>query len=82
MIEQGYLCDYTIRVPVFSDDPSNKNICEYLIKNYRNIIVYCNTQKEGKAINDLLNSIQKGSSEYIDCKTAKNERNKIIKKYS
>jgi superfamily II DNA or RNA helicase len=81
MIEQGYLCDYTINIPIFEDDPTNKNICEYLIKNYKNIIIYCDSQKEGKKVNKLLNSIQKGCSEYIDCKTSKKKRNDIIKSY-
>ena len=81
MIEQGYLCDYTINMPIFEDDPTNKNICDYLIKNYKNIIIYCNSKKEGKKITKLLNSIQKGCSEYIDCNTSKKKRNDIIKSY-
>ena len=81
MIEQGYLCDYTINIPIFDDDPTNKNICEYLIKNYKNIIIYCDSQKEGKKVNKLLNFIQKGCSEYIDCNTSKKKRNDIIKSY-
>ena len=81
MIDNKYLCDYTIHIPIFSDDPSNKNICEYLLKNYRNIIIYCNSQKEGKKINDLLNTLQKGCSEYIDCKTSQKDRYDIIKSY-
>jgi superfamily II DNA or RNA helicase len=81
MINEGYLCDYTINIPIFEDDPTNKNICDYLIKNYKNIIIYCNSQKEGKKITKLLNSIQKGCSEYIDCNTSKKKRNDIIKSY-
>jgi superfamily II DNA/RNA helicase len=81
MIEQEYLCDYTINIPIFDDDPTNKNICEYLIKNYKNIIIYCDSQKEGKKVNKLINSIQKGCSEYIDCNTSKKKRNDIIKSY-
>jgi predicted helicase len=81
MINNKYLCDYTITVPIFSDDPSNKNICEYLIKNYRNVIIYCNSQIEGEQINNLMNSIQKKCSAYIDCNTNKTDRDKIIKKY-
>jgi len=81
MIEKKHLCDYMIKIPIFSDDPSNKNICEYLIHNYRNIIVYCNSQKEGIAINILLNTLQKGCSMYIDCHTKKKDRNDIINKY-
>ena len=81
MIEKGYLCDYTINIPIFSEDPTNKSVCEYLIKNYNNIIIYCNSQIEGNKINKLMNSIQKGSSQYIDCKTSKKQRDIIIKKY-
>ena len=81
MIEENYLCDYNIHIPIFSDDPSNKNICEHLIKCYRNIIIYCNSQKEGKIINKLMNELQKGCSEYIDCYTSKTKRNNIINKY-
>ncbi len=81
MIDNKYLCDYTIHVPIFSDDISNKNICKHLLKNYRNIIIYCNSQKEGKKINELLNLLQNKSSEYIDCNTSKTKRDKIIKNY-
>ena len=62
MIELKYLCDYQIHVPIFNDDPTNKNICEHLLKNYRNIIIYCNSQKEGKLINKLMNKLQLNSS--------------------
>jgi superfamily II DNA or RNA helicase len=81
MINLKYLCDYTITIPIFSDDPTNRNICEYLVMNYMHIIIYCNTQKEGILINKLLNEIQNNSSEYIDCKTNKKKRKEIIKKY-
>ena len=81
MIDLKYLCDYQIHVPIFNDDPTNKNICDYLLKNYRNIIIYCNSQKEGKLINKLMNKLQLNSSEYIDCNTSKKKRNIIIEKY-
>jgi superfamily II DNA or RNA helicase len=81
MIDKKYLCDYTINIPIFSDDPTNKNICKYLIDKYRNVIIYCNSQKEGMKINKLMNSILKNSSEYIDCNTLKSKRNKILDKY-
>jgi hypothetical protein len=58
MIEQKYLCDYTINVPIFNEDKTNTNICKYLLKNHSSIIVYCNTQKEGGEINNLLNKLQ------------------------
>ena len=81
MIEQGYLCDYRLVVPIFSDDPTNRNICKYLIQNYRNIIIYCNSKKEGEEINNMMNSILNKCSKYIDCDTSKTERNKILKDY-
>jgi superfamily II DNA or RNA helicase len=81
MINLGHLCDYTIHIPIFSEDPNNMKICEHLLKNYRNIIIYCNSQKEGKEINKIINTIQNNSSEYIDCKTPKKKRNNIVEKY-
>ena len=81
MISAGYLCDYNINIPIFNEDPTNKSVCKYLIKNYNNIIIYCNSQIEGNNINKLINSIQKGCSQYIDCKTSKKQRDIIIKKY-
>jgi len=81
MIDLKYLSDYQIHIPIFSDDPTNKNICEHLLKNYRNIIIYCNSQKEGKLINRLMNGLRLNSSEYIDCNTSKKKRDMIIDKY-
>ena len=81
MIEKGYLCDYTINIPIFNEDPTNLSVCKYLIKNYRNIIIYSNSHKDGKSINKLMNSIQKGCSEYIDCHTSRKKRNDILSNY-
>ena len=81
MINLKYLCDYTIQVPIFSNDPTNKNICDHIIKEYKNIIIFCNSQTEGKLINKTMNESQPNSSEYIDCMTPKKERNIIIDKY-
>ena len=81
MIELKYLCDYQIHVPIFNDDPTNKNICSHILKNYRNIIIYCNSQKEGKQLNKLMNELQLNSAEYIDCNTSKKKRDIIIEKY-
>ena len=81
MIDLGYLSDYQIHIPIFNDDPTNKNICMHLLQNYRNIIIYCSSQKEGKLINKLMNELQPNSSEYIDCLTSKTSRNDIIDRY-
>jgi len=81
MIELGYISDYQIHIPIFNNDPDDKAICNHLIKNYRNIILYCSSQNEGKRINELMNKLMKGCSEYIDCNTNKKKRNEIIRKY-
>ena len=81
MIDLDYLCDYTIHIPIFEEDITNKNICMHLLKEYKNIIIYCNSQKEGKEINKLMNKLQLKSSEYIDCNTSKKKRDTIIEKY-
>lgn len=81
MIEKRYLCDYNIHVPIFDDDPNNKNICEYIIKNYRNSIIYCNSRSEGQFTNKLMNEIQPGCCEYIDCNTRRHKRDHILSKY-
>ena len=81
MIDNKYLCDYQLHVPIFNDDPTNKNICEHLLKNYRNVIIYCNSKNEGKIINKLMNNLQLKSAEYIDCNTPKRKRNTIIDNY-
>src|SRR5437868_2956601 len=81
MIDQGYLTDYIIHVPLFSNDPTNTHICTYLLNHYRNIIIYCGKQKEGKEINALLNQLQPHSAMYIDCHTSKKDRKDILAKY-
>lgn len=81
MIDNKYLSDYQIIIPVFNKDPNNNHIANYLINNYSNIIIYCKSQAEGLEFNNLLNSIINNSSDYIDCKTSKTNRNIILKQF-
>jgi superfamily II DNA/RNA helicase len=81
MINQGYLCDYDIHIPIFSAGPTDKTVCYHLIQNYKHIIVYCEDRKRGQYINKLLNELQCNCSSYIDCNTTKSERAKIIEQY-
>ena len=81
MIELGYISDYQIHIPIFNNDPDDKAVCKHLIQNYRNIILYCSSQNEGKRINKLMNKLMKGCSDYIDCNTNKKKRKDIIRKY-
>jgi superfamily II DNA or RNA helicase len=81
MITLGYLCDYNINIPIFTEDPTNRNICSYLISNYRNTIIYCHSQTEGIKINKIMNDVMPNCSKYIDCNTKKSDRKNIIKEY-
>ena len=85
MINDGYLCDYNIHIPIFSGNidsiKSDTNVCKHLIQNYRNIIIYCNTKKEGIEINKIMNELLPLCSEYIDCDTTKKNRNIILSKF-
>jgi superfamily II DNA or RNA helicase len=81
MIQNKYICDYSINIPVFSKDPNDYQKCKYLIEKYREMIVFCNTQKEGKRIQKMFNSIQNKSAEYIDSNTSKSIRKKILNEF-
>ena len=81
MIELEYISDYQIHIPIFANDPSDTVVCKHLIQNYRNIIIYCSSQNDGKRINEIMNQIMKSCSEYIDCNTNKKKRKNIIRKY-
>lgn len=81
MIDLNYLCDYTITIPIFNKDSSNKNICKYLIEKYQNIIIYCKTRSEGIIINNLMNTLLSGCCGYIDCFTEKKDRINIIDEF-
>jgi superfamily II DNA or RNA helicase len=82
MIDRGYLTDYTIHVPIFAQNiVSNKNICQYLLNNYQNIIIYCNTQREGNEFCTIMNSLRPKCSEYIDCNTSRRKTADILTRF-
>jgi superfamily II DNA or RNA helicase len=81
MIENKYLCDYTIQLPVFNQT-NEREICKYLVNNYRHYIIYCNSREDGIRVTNYLNEILPNSAEFIDCNTSKNERNIMIQKYN
>ena len=81
MINKNYLCDYILTVPIFSSDPDNNKIADYILNNYKNMIIYCATQKEGIIFNNLLNTKQKNISKYVDCHTSKKDRQQILKDF-
>ena len=78
MIEEGYICDYKVNIPIFNEDPTDLNICQHLIREYQNIIIYCVNQKEGRRVSRMMNRLLPKSTAYIDCNTSKSRRNKLI----
>jgi superfamily II DNA or RNA helicase len=83
MIDDGYLVDYSICIPVFAKpEIDDYSVCQYLIKTTRNTIVYCSDCAKEKQINNTLNSIMNGCSKYIDYTTTKKERKRIISEYT
>jgi superfamily II DNA or RNA helicase len=81
LIDNNILTDYQIKIPIFQDNANDISICQYIIKNYNNMIIYTSSQKEGKIITDILNSISKNSSYYIDCNTPNKQRENILKDF-
>ena len=63
-INKNKLSDYIINIPIFDDDIYN-NLCKYLLKNYRNMFIYCNNKDESMKINNILNKLQNNSSDLI-----------------
>jgi superfamily II DNA or RNA helicase len=78
MIDNNYLSDYQIAIPVFYEDPTDRNIAQYLLNNHFHIIIYCKSQEEGKKFNNLLNELCNNCSQYIDCNTKQKDRKEIL----
>lgn len=82
MINNNYLCDYNIKIPVFIGDTDDAGVCKYIIEqNYTNTIIYCANINESKRITKLLNSIESGFAEHIDCNTSITKRREILNKF-
>mgnify|MGYP000600713807 CR=1 FL=1 len=81
-IDNKYLCDYQIKIPIFNDNATQKDIYTYLINNYSNIIIYTSNQNRGKEITKLMNGILKDCCDFIDCNTTKRKREIILNKFN
>jgi superfamily II DNA or RNA helicase len=79
-VENGYLCDYTLMVPVFREDTSYMSqLAELIILHpeWTHILAYCNSLESAKQFNDLLNDAGILSS-YFDGSYNIEKRNEII----
>ena len=72
-IDAGYLCDYTLDVPVFDVGAGNADLARYLVRSYRSIIVFCATRAEGIAFCSAMNELGP-CARFLDCETGRRER--------
>ena len=57
-IDEGFLSDYQLICPIFNEDPTNKNIAEYIIKKGEaHCIIYTNSIEECERFTGVLNSL-------------------------
>jgi hypothetical protein len=82
LIDKGVLTDYQIKIPIFEDNANDISVCQYIVKNYTNMIIYCSSHEEGKRITDILNKISKKCCYYLDCNTCKGTRRDILKEFN
>jgi hypothetical protein len=78
MIEAGYICDYTIHVPIFTVTATDEAVAKYLVAGYRSIIVYCPTRAAGVAFTAVLNKVQPGCAGYVDAHTSFGDRERVL----
>ena len=77
MISAGYLCDYTLDVPVFAAGAGNADLARHLVRAYRSIIVFCATRADGVSFCAAMNA-HGPCARYIDCDTPRRERCETI----
>ena len=82
MINEGFLCDYNVTIPVFThDDITMEERAHYLIDNHLEIIIFCKSQKDGKKLTEVMNTYMKNCAKYIDCNTSKKDRYSITTQF-
>jgi superfamily II DNA or RNA helicase len=79
-IQNNYLEDYCLNIPVFNEDAEYKTQITELINihyEWTHILAYCNSLEEARKFNEILNNLNI-KSEYFDGTTSMNVRNSII----
>ena len=81
-IDEGYISEYQLIIPVFSDHPDDSVIAKYLINNGINhCIIFSKCKEEGKKFHKLMNENLKGCCSYIDSDTKTRDRNLILENF-
>jgi superfamily II DNA or RNA helicase len=82
MINEGFLCDYNLTIPVFThDDITMEERAHYIIDKHHEIIIFCKSQKDGKKLTEVMNTYMKNCAKYIDCNTSKKDRQFITTQF-
>ena len=76
-IDAGYLCDYTLDVPVFDVGAESSDLARHIVRTYRSIIIFCSTRAEGVSFCAAMNELGP-CARYIDCETGRRERSVIL----
>jgi superfamily II DNA or RNA helicase len=85
-VENGYLCDYALMIPVFRpetvEDSFKRQLAELITIHYEwtHILAYCNTLESARQFNDILNAVGI-SSIYFDGTTPIDQRNNLVKDF-
>jgi superfamily II DNA or RNA helicase len=82
-IDNNYLCDYQLVFPIFTEDPSDRNIAEYIIKKGEtHMIIYTSSIDKCESFSKILNKLLPNSSKSIHSDINKSDRKNIINDFN
>lgn len=81
-IKAGYIADYQLICPIFNDDPSDRNVAEYIIKKGEaHCIIYTSTIEKCESFATILNRLLPGSAAFIHSGISKSQRQEILARF-
>lgn len=81
-INQGYLCDYQLICPIFTNCPDDSNIALYMIQRGEcHCIVFCDSIKQADSFSEILNSLLPGCARSIHSELTKTNRDLYIQEF-
>lgn len=81
-ITAGYIADYQLVCPIFNDDPTDRNVAEYLIrKGETHCIIYTSSIEKCEAFTGLLNQFLPNSAASLHSSVSKQKRGDILSQF-
>jgi len=81
-IDAGYITDYHVICPIFSDDPSDSNIVEYLLhRGETHCVIYTSSIEMAHHVSSLFNARVPDSSSPVHSGIRRAEREKILREF-